>query len=276
MNIQRLNFMEFGSGVTAPGGRAKPFLPTGRSREGVPPPPPPRLFNDEEVKTAEREAYKKGFLEGTQEGKKQSETEQSAANRAIEETLGTFMGAVALIFADYRKTALALRGQMPKLALVIARKVAGPALEQNAPAVIEDVALRACEALTAEPKIAITVHESLGDALERRLQEIALRLPTATHIIIQRDPNMPASDCRIEWQHGGMERDTERLWQQVEKAMGGIAAGEARDMERQMETLKEALRPADQGGGGTEPEEPGIKPNPAQSPGDSRGVSKKE
>ena len=42
-------------------------------------------------------------------------------------------------------------------------------------------------------------------------------MPAATDIVVQRDPNMPLADCRIEWNHGGMERNTEQLWQQVEK-----------------------------------------------------------
>lgn len=246
MNIQRFTFTEFDAGAIAVSSRrAKTFLPTGRSREGVPPPPPPRAYGEEEVKAAEREAYKKGFLEGTAEGKKQAESEQSLTSRAIEEKLGTFMNAMATIFGDYRKTALRMKEEMPRLALVMAQKIAGAALEQNAPSVIEEMAVRACETLTAEPKIAITVHESLGDALEGRLQEIAARLPAATQIIIQRDAGMPRADCRIEWQHGSMERNAEQLSQQVEKAAASITAGEKRDTEQQMDALKEQLPPAD-------------------------------
>lgn len=240
MNIQRFTFTEFGSGpVIMGGGRAKTFLPTGR-REGVPP-PPPRSYSEEELKAAEREAYKKGFLEGTAEGKKQAESEQTMTNQAIEQQLGAFMQSVAVIFEDYRKTALKMNEETPKLALTMAKKIAGKALEQNAASVIEEMAVSACETLTAEPKIAITVHESLGDTLERRLQEIAAKLPAATQIVIQRDGNMPKSDCHIEWQHGSMERNTDRLSQQVEKAAESITASRQRDTAQQMEALNEQL-----------------------------------
>ncbi len=91
------------------------------------------------------------------------------------------------------------------------------------------MALRACETMMKEPKLAITVHDSIADALTYRLEQLASRLPAATDIVILRDAAMPPADCRIEWNNGGMERNTEQLWRQVEQAVEDMTATAKRD-----------------------------------------------
>jgi len=266
MKVQRFDFKEFGEAIIA-NRPAKQFLPTGRPREEAPPPPP--TFSEEELKAAERESYKKGFLEGTQEGRKQAESEQAAVEKQLSETAEKFTQFLSPLLADYRARALEIKEQMPKVALAIARKVAGHALGENAPAAVEEVALRCVEAMATEPKLTITVHESLGDALEKKLQAIADRLPAATDIVIQRDPQMEKADCRIEWSHGMMKRDTADLWAQIEKAVDNLSATAKRDGQEQMNTLG-AINPANP------TDETTTQPNPAPPPGDAQDVKPKE
>lgn len=161
MNVQRFSFKEFTGGVPVGVMRAgKPFIPSGKTKEDAPPPPP--TFSEEELKTAERAGYQKGFLEGEKEGHKQAESEQAVVERKLAETVEKFAASVQPLFDDYRKTALAVQEQLPKAALAIARKVAGHALAQNAGAVIGEMAARCYETMMKEPKLTITVHESLG------------------------------------------------------------------------------------------------------------------
>ena len=140
-------------------------------------------------------------------------------DRKLTEIVEKFATTVSPLFEDYRKSTLALQEQMPKIALAIARKVAGQALAENAQAVIDGLALQCCEAMLKEPKLTITVHESMGDTLARKVEQLAERLQSAADIVILRDPAMPAADFRVEWNQGVMERQTEQLWQQVEKVI---------------------------------------------------------
>ena len=156
---------------------AKPFLPTGRSREEVPPPPLLPTFSEEQLKAAERDGYKKGFLEGTEEGRKQAESEQAAVDRKLAETVEKFAKPCRAALRRLPQDGAAASQDVPKVALAIARKVAGNALDENAYAVIEDMALRCCETMIGEPKITITVHESMGDTLQRKLEQVAQKLP---------------------------------------------------------------------------------------------------
>lgn len=236
--VQRFDFQEFIDIVPSVKG-PKVFHASKRQKEELPPPPPPPpTFSEEELKAAERDGYKKGFLEGTQEGRTQAENEQAAVERALAQTVEKFVQSIAPLFTDYRQMVMNLREQAPQVALAIARKVASGALEQNAAAVVQEVTLQCLDAMANEPKITITVHESLGDTLERKLQEIAARLPAATEIVIQRDPAMAQPDCRIEWGRGALARDTAQLWQQVEKAIGNMSAIATRDGTKQLEQLQ--------------------------------------
>lgn len=190
------------------------------------------------MKIAERDGYKKGFLDGVQEGKKQAENEQAATVSQLVEGLEKFVASVTPLFISYRNIAQQIQQEMPKVSTAIARKIAGLALDQNAHNVINDIAVRCCETMALEPKITITVHDSLGDALEKHLQSIAARLPAATDIIIVRSADMGKSDCRIDWQNGFMERTTEQLWQQIETVINDMTITAGRSAAQGIQQLQ--------------------------------------
>src|SRR5690348_4535955 len=99
MSVQRFSFREFDEAATAKVVGSKIFLPTGRLREEAPPsPPPPPTFSEEDLKAAEREAYKKGFLEGTEDGKKQAESEQAGVDRELTKIVDTFVGHIGPLY----------------------------------------------------------------------------------------------------------------------------------------------------------------------------------
>jgi len=265
MQVERFSFRELSDGavVTAIRG-GKSFKPSGKVKEEAHLPP---TFNEEQLKMAEREAHQKGFLEGEQEGRKQAESEQAMIDRKLSETLEKFATSLQPLFENYSKMAVALQQQSPKMALAISRKVAGHALAQNAQAVIDELATRACQTMMEEPKLTITVHDSLADALTKKLEQLATRLQSATNIIVQRDANIPATDCRIEWSQGVMERQTTQIWQQVEKMIEDMSLVAASDAQKQLETLN----PAKNAGS-----EVSAKPDPAPSAPDAQDSKTKE
>ena len=118
---------------------------------------------------------------------------------------------------------------LPQLALGIAKKVAGEALAINAAATVEEICLRCVSALLHEPKLSITVHESLAKTLEAKITGAAKSLQITGEIIVTGDAAIAPANCRIEWKNGAMVRDTETLWQQVEQVIGSMVASGARE-----------------------------------------------
>lgn len=245
MRIAPFSFKEFDAGVvTAPKLRPglKPLLPGGRQKEEAPPPPPPPpSYNEEELAAAKQEAYKKGFEAGTQEGRAQAESEQAAAVRTLVEHAEKFVQSITPLMEDYRQFMLQMREDMPRVALTIGKKVAGPALNENAQAVIEQVALACCQTMIAEPKLVVHVHASLAAELEQKLREMAQRMNAASHIIVASNEQMNIADCRIEWQHGQLERSTEQLWAQVERVITDMVESASHTTAQHIEKLETDL-----------------------------------
>jgi flagellar assembly protein FliH len=247
MRIAPFSFKEFDASVVVsqPGsGRhgIKPLLPGGRSKEEVPPPPPPPpSYSEEELAAAKQEAYKQGFEAGVGEGRAQAESEQAAVDRVLTERTAQFTSAVAPLLADYKQFVLQMRQDMPRVAQVIAQKVAGPALDQNAQTVIENVALTCCQTMLSEPKLLITVHAQLAATLEKKLKDLAAQMQAATDIMVAGNEQMPQSDCRIEWKNGQLERSTEQLWAQVERVIADMVASATHTTDVHMEKLQDII-----------------------------------
>lgn len=242
MRIEPLLFRDFESNTAgAITAHRKPHLPGGRRKEEAPPPPPPPSFSEDELKAAEREAYKKGFLEGTDEGIKQAQNEQATIDRELTETVEKFAKTVAPLLNDYQQMILQMRQDMPKVALAIAKKVAGDALDKNAQGVIDEVAMRCVETMIGEPRLAITVHSCLTATLEKKLQLLAERLQSATKIIVVGDDALQMADCRIEWKHGALERHTGQLWAEIERVVQTMIASSQRDTTNQIANVEKQI-----------------------------------
>ncbi|MBX6322342.1 MAG: flagellar assembly protein FliH, partial [Rhodospirillaceae bacterium] len=65
----------------------------------------------------------------------------------------------------------------------------------------------------------VRLHDSLLDPLRERLDAVAAGAGFEGRIVILADPAMPVGDCRVEWADGGIERDTDRLWRDIEAAL---------------------------------------------------------
>lgn len=241
MRVEPFNLKNFDAGTVAIPAGGKTFLPGGR-RRGEGPPLPPPTYNQEQLKAAEAESRQKGFLEGIEEGKKIQDSEQAATDRKLAGVLETLARFTAPLFADYRAAVTAMQQEMPKVALAIARKVAGPALKENAAAVAEETAMKCLGVMMGEPKITITVHSSLTEALKKKIEAMKASQPAMGDITVAGDESLPAEDCRVEWKHGAFQRTTEKLWQDLAATVENLAATAKHEAEAHMEKINPASR----------------------------------
>src|SRR5262249_15628871 len=154
-----------------------------------------------------------------QDGTKQAETEHSDNDRKLAAMTEKFAKSISPLLTDYRDTITQMQQDMPRVALAIAKKVAGAALNDNAGAVVEDIALRCVETMMADPKLTIPFHTSLVSRLERRVQQLADHLKPPTDIHVIGDEAIPVTDCRVSWKHGALARHTGELWQEIDKVV---------------------------------------------------------
>lgn len=225
MRIEKLSYRSFESSIVE-GAARRSFMPPSLvpEPEALPPAPPPApTYSDEDLKRAEQEGYRKGFLEGTKEGQMQAQSEQADIHRQLTGVVETLAEKLRGMIDTHNALLDEQRSETPKLALAIARKVAGEALDENPLPAVQAVALETLSRLIGEPRIVITVHESLAATLEEQLVARFAENKDPGEITIRPDPDMDSSDCRIDWLSGSAERDTEKLWRDIEEIIQAMS-----------------------------------------------------
>lgn len=245
MSIAPFSFRDFGSieGEIASQVQPKAFLPhtSGRKKEAAAPqpsPPPPPVFTEADIKNAERDGYQKGFLDGIEEGKQQMQSAQAEAQATLAQTATLFMTQLAPLFSTYREMLKLAGQQVPQLAQAIAKKVAGAALEEKAHMVIEEIAKRCLESMHHEPKLTIIVHESQAEILRSLIDAMPPAQKGDGEIIVHGDAHISPQNCRVEWKNGALVRDSEQLWQEVDKVIASMIASNERDADALADALQ--------------------------------------
>ncbi len=238
MLISPFTFKEFDAG-SFPNRevRKKPFTSQKKEEEPEAPPPPP-TFSEEELRAAERDAYQRGFLEGTKDGHAQAQSEHTDVERILMEGLENFVQNITPIFTQYRAHCLQIKQNMPVLALSIAKKVAGQALSIDHIAIIETAAKQCADIIISEPQVTVTINSQLASALSHKLSQLGTREKAASHITVISDDNIATSNYRIEWKNGSIERSVDKLWKQMDKVIDNMLATIANEMEEQPDLLK--------------------------------------
>lgn len=244
MKVSPFSFRDLSAGEVARAVVAREFVPSGRKEDPQQPEEAVYVaptFSEDDLKNAEREAYKKGFLEGKKEGHLEAQNEQAAIDKQLLEKVDGFAGHIYPLFNSYQAMALALRQEMPKIAMAVARKVAGEALDNNAHAVIEALTLSCLEHMVKEPKFCVTVHASLSATLEKKMDELTASKPDMPTIQVLGNEQMNIADCKIEWAGGAMERNMDALWQQVEGIISQMSTVAVKDTSAELTQLAQVL-----------------------------------
>ncbi len=243
MLFEPLQFKEFDSaGSSNKEARPKPFAAKKLKNDEPPPPPPPPTFSEEELAAAKRDAYQQGFLEGVQDGIRQTQSEQADIEKLLMERLESFASSINPIFERYKAHCQQLKNDMPPLALAIAKKVAGEAIASDHLAIITSASEQCVQAMISEPLVTITIHENLANVMTQKLQKLGAKVPATAHIEVVASENIPHGDYVIEWKNGSIERSTEKIWQNMEKAIANMLAMLANEKEEQLDLLNGMTR----------------------------------
>ena len=83
--------------------------------------------------------------------------------------------------------------------------------------------LRECLALIiGRPNITVAVTPALSAGLKQRISALRpLLLGFVGEIAVEEEPGMKEDDCRVEWENGYAERDTAKLWKDIETIIAG-------------------------------------------------------
>lgn len=173
-------------------------------------------FSEDELAAACEQARKQGEQQGHQrglvEGQQRLEAQMAAA-------LSTISAQLTLAVRAATEAPVEITQAATELAMAILRKM-HPALSAKRGLVeVEGVLADCLEQLKNEPRLVAYVPNQLLDPLNERVATISAARGFEGRVVLIGDPDLADSDCRIEWADGGLERDTRRLWSDIEAAL---------------------------------------------------------
>ncbi len=177
--------------------------------------PQPKYF-DEDLAQARAE----GYAEGENTGRAQ-------VLESIEQDVDKCVAAIAQGLPELRQRLEAMQDRQTRDAVQVAatlvRKLFPRLAREHGLAEIDNVITEAMARLREEPRIVVRVSESLLDTVRDRVCAAADAAGFEGRIVFLAEDSLANGDVRIEWADGGAERDTGRIWQDIEKIIPRIA-----------------------------------------------------
>lgn len=208
--------------------------------------PPPEMYSAAQLEAAREEGYIKGHTAALDEAAKTDSHVSAEALRTITRAIDAL--------DDSRAThERNLERQAVRLALSITRRLLPAVGEAVAIKEIESLVARALGDLMDQPRLFVRVNGAVADTMRSAIRDLQVTSGYEGRVVVRPDNSMAQGDCRLEWGEGGVERDTDRLWAEVEAAVGRhleeaippAPATEAIKAEAKAETKAEATGGAD-------------------------------
>ncbi|GGF39079.1 hypothetical protein GCM10011611_51790 [Aliidongia dinghuensis] len=182
-----------------------------------PPPPPAPTFSQEEIDAARHLGLLEGRTAGEMDAMQRIERRLADTVERLTHDLETLKGAqqAALGQIERQATELCL-GVVRQLFPVLSARSGTDEIA----ALIGDALALAVE----QPKLTLLCAPGMTEALEPVLTEAARRSGFEGRLAVRGDPTLVETDCRIEWNDGGLDRNTGRLMAEIEAAVArGLA-----------------------------------------------------
>lgn len=183
----------------------------------APPKPVRRNFTAAEVEAEKAKAFAEGHAAGAAEAASEAAQRSAAALEAVAARLADMLRQADKTRTDSLQTAVGAATAMTrKLLPALARREAINEIE----ALVRDCLGRMHD----EPKIVLRLHESLVETFRTRVDTAADAAGFSGRVVVVADPRLAPADVRIEWADGGVERNTQQVWQEIEAIIDRFVA----------------------------------------------------
>lgn len=164
------------------------------------PPKPKTRFSVEDVEEIRTQSFEEGLRQG--QASVEAQTAQAAAEqiKQISEILGKLLPTLTHECEQARADAAAL-------AFTSAQSLAAALIDREPETEIRQLIDSCLSDLRTEPYIKIEVGESMLSQIERYMAEVTASTGLDGRVSVIGKPDLPGTDCRIEWKGGGLERN---------------------------------------------------------------------
>lgn len=205
--------------------------PTKPKREAAPPPPPepeppppPPGFSEEELAAACARARAEGEEAGRAAALAAAEASREQALLQAERRLAAVL---QQLFGELDQRARLAEQQALETATAILRRLFPELARRHGETEIVAL-LGECLALAhEEPRVVVRAADLQLDALRERLAGLREGAGFEGRVVLLADADLGPSDVRVEWADGGMERDAERTWREIDAVIQRTLAAAA-------------------------------------------------
>lgn len=183
--------------------------------ETPPPPPPPPTFSQAEMDAARKAAYDNGFDDGKKSGVESVVNETHHRDNDAAQAMHKLAGDIGRMQQQYNEVLAKQGSELTELVSLIARKVAGDALDRDAHKMIEGMVTRCLPVVVYKPRVIIDVHPEILDTVQQRLNTLLREAGFTGELTIRAGATIARHDVKIDWAAGYAERSTEALWAEV-------------------------------------------------------------
>lgn len=159
----------------------------------------------EKVKAAEQDGYERGF-KTSQEGM------DAEVSRLMEDINNKLMALVA----NSSNLSCELEKQSMDLAKAIVEKLVPTLNEEHAVEIVNKFISDNFNNFKNEAKLSFYIHPDIISYVQENIAKLANSHDFEGKIALHKDAKLGLADCRIEWENGGVERDTAALTEKVE------------------------------------------------------------
>jgi len=176
--------------------------------KAAPAKPVRRNFTPAEMEAEKGKAFAEGHASGVAEATNDISARHAAAAEAIAKRFAETFSRLEQHRSESTQIAVAAAtAMMRKLLPALGRSEAAGEIE----ALVSDCLGR----LHDEPKIVIRLHESLVDTFRARIDQLADQAGFSGKVVVVTDARVGESDAKVEWADGGVERNTQLVWQEI-------------------------------------------------------------
>ncbi len=167
-------------------------------------------YTEEEVAEKEEKARETGYAEGYRQAKAEGEEEHNRLLAALNDRL-------MMLSAEMSSRSETMENEIISLSSMIIRKVIPSIEAQEAQNLVTDFLEKNFPQFKQEGKLAFYFHPQALSYIQGEIARLANINDYEGKISLHKDEEMQVSDCRVEWEHGGVERNGKKMLDKIEK-----------------------------------------------------------
>ena len=175
----------------------------------APPPPPPPTYSQEDLDRARNEGMKIGRDDATRDM-------ASALEQRLVNTLDAINARILALFDAYTQDKDDRSRNAVAVAAIIVRKLFPSMNMDKAMGEIEHMIVEAMQRTSGNPSLIVRVPKEMHPEVQAKAKELAALRGREGTLNVLVDEALAMGDVAVEWEGGGMIRDTQFIWQEID------------------------------------------------------------